>query len=461
VVVAVVIALTVVAAVLRLYKLGEWSFWVDEMFTLRDSVGRGWRFHGGTFPLSYMLTAVVVKLFGLNEWTARLTPAVFGILTPAMVYLLGRRAFGDVSAAIAAMFVAVSPWHLYWSQMARFYSMTLFFSAASVLALHRAFEDDSRRWAAAAGLLLALGTLSHYSALLLMPGIGLYVLLVLVLRWPRPNGLNWANVLIFLAPFLLGAVAVGMRAGRLIATYVNGHPTGTHIADPLKGGAYMIASLSYRMELALVAMALVAVGIGLARRNRGVLLLATTTAAAVGMLVFFGMMSHAENRYGFVIFGNVAILAALTTGMVTSKVWESNRLVAIAVPIALALPMLQHDVSYFSRVSMGERWNYKGAAQYLREHGRRGETVYSSMPLSLDYYLTSSGLVVRDLNPDTRVTDVAGRRIWFVMEDSTRGESASRELGDWMKSNCRLEANFAATSPAADYGVSVYSFEKR
>ncbi len=102
--------------------------------------------------------------------------------------------------------------------------------------------------------------------------------------------------------------------------------------------------------------------------------------AAVGILAIFGMMSHAENRYGFVIFGNVALLAVI-------------------VPLAIALPMLGHDASYFSRVSMGERWNYKAAAGFLREHAGAGETVYSSMPYPLQYYMKGSGITVADLDP--------------------------------------------------------------
>jgi signal transduction histidine kinase len=121
----------------------------------------------------------------------------------------------------------------------------------------------------------------------------------------------------------------------------------------------MIVSLTYRMELALVALAVVATLIGLKRRNSGVLLLAASAGAAAAILVVFGMMSHAENRYGFVAFGNIALLAALAAGMVTSKVWETNRLAELV-----------SDVLDTSRIEAGTfsfRFRDVDLAQLVRE----------------------------------------------------------------------------------------------
>ncbi len=84
-----------------------------------------------------------------------------------------------------------------------------------------------------------------------MPGIALYAALIALLRWPKPRGFTKTNALIFLAPFILGGIAAGTRAGSLIGKYLGGHPTGTLIADPIKAGVYMLASLAYRMEIGL------------------------------------------------------------------------------------------------------------------------------------------------------------------------------------------------------------------
>ena len=41
--------------------------------------------------LTYWLVAASFKLFGIADWSARLTPALFGTLTVLLTYLLGRR----------------------------------------------------------------------------------------------------------------------------------------------------------------------------------------------------------------------------------------------------------------------------------------------------------------------------------------------------------------------------------
>lgn len=456
----ILLALTAVAAVIRLYKLGEWSFWVDEMFTLRDTIGTGWRFHGMTYPLSYILIGMSMGALGVSEWSARLVPALFGIATPAMVYLLGRRSFGELPSIFAAAIIAISPWHLYWSQMARFYSLTVFFSTASILVLYRGLEENRKSHVAAAGILMALATISHYSALLVLGAVAVYVALIRVMNWSRPRGLNLTNSLIFLAPFILGAVVAGAKAGKLLAMYAGGHPTGTTFSNPLTGGAYMVVSLAYRIEPAIALLALVGIWLGLKRRDRGTMFLACTIVVPVLFLIVCGVLSHAENRYAFVVLPAAAILAGSALSSISRSLWSGSRVLAIAVPLVVALPLLQHDVSYFGSFSNGERWNYRAAADYLRSHARPGDVVYSPMPFSLRHYLSGTRLVVQDLNVGKDANGLRGSRAWIVMEDATRGESASRELSSWLKSKCQLKANFPASSPVANYGLSVYLFHR-
>lgn len=454
----VVVAVTILAAALRLYKLGEWSFWVDEMFTLEDVFGTGklGLYHGMTYPLSYILIGLSVNTFGLSEWTARIVPALFGIATPAMVYLLARRRFGEGPSIMAAGIIAISPWSLYWSQMARFYTMTLFFSSASILVLYKGLEENKKSYAAAAGILMALGTISHYSALLMLVAVGVYVAVVPLLRWRRPAGLNLKNSIIFLAPFILGAVLVGAKAGALLSKYAAGHPTGTNIANPITAAAYVIASLAYRVEPTMAVLAVAGAWIGLRRRDRGALFLTAAVVVPALILIVAGVMSHAENRYAFVVLPPVALLAGSALSVIFRSLRETNRTIAIAAVLAVAFPLLQHDASYFGPVSNGERWNYRAAADFLRSRAQPGDVVYSAMPLSLEHYLRDADLVVLDLNigPDSK--DLPQERAWFVIEDETRGESMSRRISGWLRSEADLAANFPASSPAANYGLSVY-----
>lgn len=60
-------------------------------------------------PLVYWLSAGAIKLFGLNEWALRLSPALFALLGCLAVYFLGRRLYGARAGFFAAAVLASSP----------------------------------------------------------------------------------------------------------------------------------------------------------------------------------------------------------------------------------------------------------------------------------------------------------------------------------------------------------------
>jgi hypothetical protein len=58
----------------------------------------------------------------VNEWSARLASALIGIISIPILYFSVHKLIGSGSALILSSPLAVSPWHLFWSQNARFYS---------------------------------------------------------------------------------------------------------------------------------------------------------------------------------------------------------------------------------------------------------------------------------------------------------------------------------------------------
>ncbi|MEQ1833718.1 MAG: hypothetical protein ABL977_11740, partial [Candidatus Eisenbacteria bacterium] len=88
-----ILAATFVAALLRLYRLGHQSLWMDEQATLLAAGVPGplvWRellqnVHG---PLHALAVALAATLGGTSEWVLRLPSALAGIaLVPAMAWL--------------------------------------------------------------------------------------------------------------------------------------------------------------------------------------------------------------------------------------------------------------------------------------------------------------------------------------------------------------------------------------
>ncbi len=135
------------AAYLRLNGLNEPGLWLDEaaytiaaqkpiidqithpIETLRDSIG------SADPVLSAIPFSLTLKL-GFSNYLARFPAALFGILSVAIFYRLGRVLFGNTVGLIAALLLCTSSFHLLYSQEARSYSQLAFFSLVSFYFLY-------------------------------------------------------------------------------------------------------------------------------------------------------------------------------------------------------------------------------------------------------------------------------------------------------------------------------------
>src|SRR5512134_3068869 len=116
----------IVGAFLRFDDLGGPSFWMDEILhqilTSRASVEEPWwRWITGFEPENgplYYATQLATRLGGTSEAAARSAAALFGLLSIAVVFLAAER---ESDAVVAALLLAVSPLHVYYSREARPY----------------------------------------------------------------------------------------------------------------------------------------------------------------------------------------------------------------------------------------------------------------------------------------------------------------------------------------------------
>ena len=182
--------ITGAAAFLRLYRLGDWSFWEDESFTLSGKED------GFTYTfIRHSLTTDLIQQFtlrwGKDEWTARLIPALIGIATIPVFYFLLRRAFSSNVALLATAGLAVSTWHLYWSQSARFYvSLLLFYTLASVF-FYYGLEENRPQFMLWALISFGLAIKERLLAAFLLPVAGLYIASILLLK---VRATTWAHL---------------------------------------------------------------------------------------------------------------------------------------------------------------------------------------------------------------------------------------------------------------------------
>ena len=139
-----------VAAVLRLWKLGQVPFMHDEFSALLRT--RFDNFHDfiqqGVMPDSHPIGVQLflwgwVKLFGMNEFWVKLPFVLMGIGSIYLIYLIGRQWFNRKVGLFSAAFFAVSQFTVFYSQLARPYSAGLFFVLLMAVFWHKiVFETE-------------------------------------------------------------------------------------------------------------------------------------------------------------------------------------------------------------------------------------------------------------------------------------------------------------------------------
>src|SRR3989344_5605352 len=138
-------AIFLFAGFVRFYNISEVPvslYWdeVSQVYSAYSILETGKDEYGNSFPLLFRafedyktpaniyLTAISVKLFGLNEFSARFSSAFLGTLSIFFVFLLIKELFRKVElvnsnyiALLASFLVAISPWHISFSLTFYFY----------------------------------------------------------------------------------------------------------------------------------------------------------------------------------------------------------------------------------------------------------------------------------------------------------------------------------------------------
>jgi len=132
---------------LRVLMLANKGMWLDETFSVwlaNHSVADmlQWIVKIDQHPpLYYLLLHYWIAQNGDTPYYARLLSALFGAGTIPIIYLIGKRISGDVVGLAAAVFLALSPFNIYYSQEARMYTILMFNAAVAIYALVRLLTD--------------------------------------------------------------------------------------------------------------------------------------------------------------------------------------------------------------------------------------------------------------------------------------------------------------------------------
>jgi mannosyltransferase len=162
---ALLAAITLFAAILRLHAISARTFWFDE--AVGAEISRlPWRELGlalwnreANMAFYYVLLRYW-SLLGKNEGILRGLSVLFAVATIPIIFALGARLFNRKTGFLAAWLLSINAYHVCYGQEARAYSLVVFLaSCATLLLVKNLQEPASAKW----GSYTAICVLTVYS----------------------------------------------------------------------------------------------------------------------------------------------------------------------------------------------------------------------------------------------------------------------------------------------------------
>ncbi|MEZ6318407.1 MAG: glycosyltransferase family 39 protein [Phycisphaerales bacterium] len=457
-----VIACTLIAFGVRLYKIDAGSFWNDELYTVMTAAD----FHGKNLSklFGYVPARVGLELQGVDlkaldlkrpetwaeagvtEWSLRLPHVLIGALSVPALMLAGRRALGERGALVFGALLAVSQWHVYWSQAGRFYIVQFVFFSLALLLWHRSAR--SRRPVVYVGAMVCafFAFWSQPQALLVYAVMGIDWAVSIIRRDP---------IRLALWQWIVGGISAGACVTLLAIDLTKRTGEWTHFLGSERWNTpqEVLMGVVYFVWPATAAVA----GLGglwlLANHRRlGVLLCA---GAVVPPAVFVAMSFNAfiGSRYAFMCLGPTLMIAAVVVVRLGEVVRPAGgRLLAVTPAAAVVVGQVFATMIYF-RSGGNFHLPMNRVAWYIAAHNQAGEAIWAHEDEVIRYYARTAG--VRYLDAQTPDLATIDSPAWFVFQAHPGDEPDPRSLAPGM----HFERRFGLLQSPSGEAVDVYRYE--
>lgn len=191
-------SLAAVAAILRLWRLGDVGFRGDEavyagqaeLLAHTGGVDRWFILASrgnSNFLIYQSIVAVVYRLDGVSDTAARVVSAVFSVLTVLLVYQIGGLLYGRGSGFLAGLILATSGYAVGLGRLALLDSTVTFFVTLVMLCLLKWHLTGRTRWLAGLGIMAAIAVQTKVTSVLVVPIVLVFLLITGDWRRLRPR----------------------------------------------------------------------------------------------------------------------------------------------------------------------------------------------------------------------------------------------------------------------------------
>ncbi len=174
-----------VGSFLRIYKLSNQSFWIDEAAAIQKSSKlpsldnfKSWVIPWMSPPFYNLLLHFWIILFGESEFAVRSLSVIFGILTILVVYFVGADLFNKRTALFSSLILAISPFHIAFSQDVKMYALLSFLGILSVYFFYKTLFSKKKNYWLIYFFVTTLMLYTHNWAIFLFIAENIFFLLV-------------------------------------------------------------------------------------------------------------------------------------------------------------------------------------------------------------------------------------------------------------------------------------------
>jgi Dolichyl-phosphate-mannose-protein mannosyltransferase len=414
---------------LRYHDLGYMSFDHDEMGQIAKSKGifsLGFPYTMAAGEVRWTTTYEAIPyplalfgfLFGYSEWSMRLPACLMGTLCIGVIGLMGRRLFDWRIGLFAAFVYACLPLNIRWAQNAFYLSQCQLMAMLTYWLFYEAIQTRPfrQKFLTAAAVTFCLSYLSWEGTGFLLPALFMGLLVV---RWGQWWWLKEFHL--YRCLFLMGAVVVAQYCSRMLAgvTYL---AVGSGISNLTGPSLFFLApgyQPMYYVDKLLLSenhvffTIMILAGLPFCWKHLGfryvVVLLATL------FILHTNFLAALSPRYCYyfqplVIMGGVAATVMLYDRILALARRAGDSTVArfaahatgLALLILLFVQSNESVLKEYQLSSTGDapqmmsrlgtyRYDYRGAADFVKTHARPGDVILPGIPHVFNYYAGFQG----------------------------------------------------------------------
>jgi mannosyltransferase len=165
--------IVMLAFCVRVYRLDHQSMWWDEIHTGAGAMAPLRTVFDNLFTIRnhvplYFLLVRAWAWMGHTDFTLRLFSVVWGVASVPLMYRVGALIGGAGVGRLSALLLAVSPFHIWYSQEARMYTLVCASTLVAGWLLLRWLQTRSTRDLAGYGAFMLVALYTHYLSLLVL-----------------------------------------------------------------------------------------------------------------------------------------------------------------------------------------------------------------------------------------------------------------------------------------------------